>query len=142
MEVKIEDVLSKLRQTGLKRTQARRAILNVLVEEHGPFSSEEIYQRLKSHGCDLVTIYRNVISLEKVGLLKSCDFGDRIKRYELLDESYKHQHIACKVCGKIDTVNYALPKSVLSVLRKKGYAEVEAKLEFVGVCPDCAATTH
>ncbi|NCN27453.1 transcriptional repressor [bacterium] len=134
----LNEVLDQLREVGLKRTQARRAILDLLVREHGPFSSEEIHAKLKSHGCDLVTVYRNVIALEKVSLIRRCDFGDRVYRYEINDSHDDHHHVVCAKCSGVTVIDYCIPKKVLDSLKKKGYQNLECRLEIFGLCPQCS----
>lgn len=134
----MNEVLEQLRILGLKRTQARRAILDLMVKEHGPYSSEEIHHKLRTNGCDLVTVYRNVVALEKVGLLRRCDFGDRVHRYELVDGTGDHHHIVCKKCSKVTPLDYCIPQKTIEKLLKKGFQNVECRLEIFALCPTCS----
>ena len=75
-----------LKSAGLKVTQARLALLKLLKNSHGPFTSEEIHSKLvedHNSSLDLVTVYRNVTKLEQAGIHERSDFGDGSARYEL-----------------------------------------------------------
>ena len=58
------EVKEVLRGAGLKVTPIRVAILEFLKKSHGPFTVQQIFQKLKSNkklkSLDLATIYRNM----------------------------------------------------------------------------------
>ncbi|MGZ6404293.1 MAG: Fur family transcriptional regulator, partial [Bdellovibrionota bacterium] len=93
----LEQVLGDLKKSQLKLTIPRKAILKVLVEEHGPFTAEEVHKRISRRVCDLATVYRTLASLDEAGLLRRCEFGDGSARYELAEaENTHHHHLVCK----------------------------------------------
>src|SRR5690349_1655996 len=82
--------LEILRKAGLRRTNPRKALLTYLIREHGPFSIEEIFQAVKRKELDLVTVYRCLAAFEKLGLVRRCDFGDGVARYEFQSDPKHH----------------------------------------------------
>ena len=131
--------LERLKASRLKVTPARRKIVEVLSVEHGPFSVEELHQRYLKKTCDLATVYRTITSLEQKSILKRCEFGDGVARYELLDESdHHHHHLVCRQCKRVELIE--LPKveeSIHTFAKKTGFKKVSHILELFGVCPKC-----
>jgi Fur family transcriptional regulator, ferric uptake regulator len=136
-----KNALEKLKKSSLKTTDARKAIIDVLAHEHGPFTSEEVYHRIKQGRkkeiCDLVTVYRCLANFEKIGLVRRCDFGDGSCRYELDVEDHHHHHIICKECRKVELLDICLIDGLERLVREKGYHNVTHALEFFGVCSAC-----
>jgi Fur family ferric uptake transcriptional regulator len=131
-----------LRASGLKVTKPRLALLEILTEEHGPFTTEELHARIPtSHAaapCDLVTIYRCLAKFEALGLISRCDFGDGLIRYELRSKIH-HHHIICRICRRAEPLPQC-PVEDQSIRKLKlGFRDVFHRLEFFGVCPECHA---
>lgn len=81
-ESALDEAIGRLRNSELRITSPRCEILGVLVGEHGPFTTEEIHRRLGGSRCDLVTVYRCLATMEEVGVVRRCDFGDGVLRSE------------------------------------------------------------
>jgi len=130
----------RLRRDSHKMTGPRRAVLNILSSNTHPLSAKEIFASLEKKECDLATIYRSLGLLEKMGLVKRFDFGDRTARFELLkdgDDGH-HHHLICIRCSEVVELN----ECSMSDLEKRiaahnGFKAVTHKLEFFGVCPHC-----
>jgi len=135
----IEDALFALDEASLKRTQPRLALLEALIENHGPYSIEEIHKLVRSKKLDLVTVYRCVGLFEKIGLVRRCDFGDGTARYEFQMGYRHHHHVICKVCRKAQSLETCELNKFDKLVKKMGYTEVTHTLEFFGVCETCQA---
>jgi len=134
----LESILARLRGSRLKITEPRKAILKALVENHGPFSAEELHARLPKKLCDVVTVYRCLTSLEGAGLVRRCEFGDGTARYELAEESdHHHHHVICKHCKRVEVLDDCELGEIDRFAQKKGFTEVSHSLEFFGVCSRC-----
>ena len=132
----IDDVLSDLKKHRLKLTEPRRAILQALIDSHGPFTAEEIFKIITKRVCDVATVYRCVTSLEEAGILRRCEFGDGIARYELAGATH-HHHIICNECKRIEIVEDDELEKIDSFARKRGFSDISHTLEFFGICPKC-----
>lgn len=131
--------LKTLRNSGLRATELRVAMLIYLHEHHGPFTVREIYENLGRQG-NLATIYRNAEVFVEKGLAVTCDFDDGLVRYELRCDGHSHHHhMVCKKCRKWTKVDICLSESSFDQLKETGYQEITHKLEFFGICPECAA---
>ncbi|MEX2666818.1 Fur family transcriptional regulator [Candidatus Uabimicrobium amorphum] len=123
-----------LRKAKLSNTKIRKSILEFLIQNHGPFSIEEIHQKISN--CDSTTVYRCIKKFEKHEIVEKCDFGDNISRYEYKCLEH-HHHIMCRSCHKIEIVKYCFVKEMEKILMMQGYKDVSHKLEFFGICQDC-----
>lgn len=130
-------LIESLRKSSLRVTEPRIAIFKAFSERHGPFTVEEIHKHVTKKTCDLATIYRTLASLEKTGLIKRCEFGDRIARYELSEHEDHHHHVICKLCKKVEVLDDCELKEIDSFAKKRGFIEITHTLEFFGICPDC-----
>jgi Fur family ferric uptake transcriptional regulator len=85
----------------------------------------------------LGTIYRNLDFLRRRGVILQIATKDQPARFDA--NVRMHGHIACTECDRIDDV--PLPRAVTELrdLGPAGFRAVEVKLDFEGVCPDCAA---
>jgi Fur family ferric uptake transcriptional regulator len=94
----------ELHAAGLKSTAARLAVLRFLREAATPPSHGEIVQALESSPFSRATLYRNLIDLERAGLVRRTQLGEPVWRFE--DASRKHgvrshPHFLCNSCGKM-----------------------------------------
>lgn len=137
----VVDVKALLQKAGLKVTLPRRAILEVLRDQHGPFTAEELRQIIgeaeSMESCDLVTIYRCLAKFESLGLISRCDFGDGAVRFELHSADHHHHHIICRVCRRVEPLAMCPVDDKSIRLPDMGFHDVTHRLEFFGVCPNC-----
>jgi Fur family transcriptional regulator, ferric uptake regulator len=135
----LEQALEQLRQHDLRVTEPRKAMLHILLHEHGPFSAEELHKKLGGKGCDVVTVYRSLQAMEEIGVVRRCDFGDGTYRYEFNHGDHHHHHIICRTCRSVETLDVCVADSLERIARQKGYENVTHTLEIFGVCAACAA---
>ncbi|HEX5036893.1 MAG TPA: Fur family transcriptional regulator [bacterium] len=130
---------SVLRAAGLKATAPRRALLQLLKKKHGPFTIEELGVLMKGKAsCDPVTVYRCLSQFEKANLVRRCDFGDGVARYEFRHEDEHHHHVICRKCSKVKNFDDdCLIDALEEVVKKMGYKDVTHSLEFFGTCASC-----
>ncbi len=86
----------------------------------------------------MATIYRNLLSFEKSGLVKRVDINKKAAHFEL--SSAHHHHIVCTDCGEIedfenDTLEYLIEKTVHLSSHFKHIQK--HSLELFGVCKTC-----
>lgn len=67
-------------------------------------SHGDVADRLQSHAWDRATIYRNLVDLAEVGLLRRTDVGDHVWRFEAITEDHdaEHPHFVCTECGTVE----------------------------------------
>ncbi len=137
----IEDIRHLLRDSGLRATPARIAVLNLLASANQPSSHLEISERLESRGIDKSTVFRALNDLTEVGLARRMELGDHVWRYEPTranasdDETQQpHPHLLCIDCGTIT----CLSEKDISLRVAKSVGVIEDIL-LKGHCPACVA---
>ncbi len=136
----LEELTQRLRAGSRKVTAPRQAILDVLRRHASPLTNREIHAALGKADCDLATIYRNMHTLEAMGLVKRYDFGDGAARFELVKEGDDghHHHLICTECAQVVEIEECFSSEVEQrIAQKNGFRAVTHRLEFFGVCPDC-----
>jgi Fe2+ or Zn2+ uptake regulation protein len=135
-----KEILDSLKTQGLKLTPARLAIIEVLCTRKMPVAVSELIAELAGRGikADRATVYREIGFMQKREIVEQIQFGDRVKRYELVDEGH-HHHLVCIECGKVVDVPLAddLHAAERAIARKTGYRIERHSLEFFGACPEC-----
>ena len=77
----LASALGALRARGMRVSTARRQVLAELYTAEGPVSAEALAERLP--GSDLASVYRNLVVLEEVGLVRHVHLGHGPGRYAL-----------------------------------------------------------
>ena len=138
------DIPTALARQGFRLTGPRRAVLNVLVSQAAPLSAAEIHERVQKGRVNLVSVYRTVHLLAKLGLLRTADTSRRIRRFELAEEfTGHHHHLICRGCGRIEDVDgcllggRALEAFHRSVRRAQRFRITDHDLKLFGLCHRC-----
>ena len=81
----VVDAVALLRASGLRVTGARRLVLEALFAVERPVAADEIAAGLEGALplSDLASVYRNLETLEQVGLVRHVHFGHAAGLYEL-----------------------------------------------------------
>ncbi|OHB65446.1 MAG: hypothetical protein A2Y77_09775 [Planctomycetes bacterium RBG_13_62_9] len=128
-----------LSETSLYCTQARIAILRILIEAARPLRQDQIAPRLARGSLNKVTVYRTLESLIAVGLVHRAFTQDRAWYFELADrcsEKQCHPHFTCTNCG----VTHCLTDASIPIVRiaDKGFVISRQQVRLEGLCPACA----
>jgi len=136
-EKKIE---SALRQHGYKITPQRRAIIKGIIKSLEHLTPAAIYERVcREHpGIGLVTIYRTLETLTKLGLICEMHAGGNCRSYLMRRPSEHHHHLICSDCGKvIDFIDCDLGELERRLSRETSFKINGHLLEFLGQCRQC-----
>ena len=137
-----EDLISQLKEKGLKITPQRLAIIDALVkncEAHPGASLIYKEARKKAKRVSLSTVYATLKEFSEKGLIKSLEFDRMENRYDA--NLSEHINLICKRCGAI--IDYDLPTTVepRDIVKKSGFVVTEARMEYYGYCRDCLKRT-
>lgn len=113
-----------LRKVGLKVTQPRKHILDLL-EEAGTkhMTADDIYRALMQAGDDtgLATVYRVLNQFEAAGLIVKRNFEGGQASYEL-DSGKHHDHMVCVETGKVtEFSNAEIERLQAEIAAEHGY---------------------
>jgi Fe2+ or Zn2+ uptake regulation protein len=129
-----------LKNKGLSVTLPRKLILGLLIREHGPFSAEDILKKLPKNSCDQATVYRCLNQFVDTQLVNTSFLEKDMAHFEFNDPHHHHHHIICKICKKIESFHECLMEKIETNLQKKGYKDIQHRLEIFAVCEGCAKT--
>jgi Fur family ferric uptake transcriptional regulator len=127
-----------LRARGMRVSAARRLVLEALYASEGPVSADEIAGGLDGAlpPSDLASVYRNLDTLETVGLVEHVHFGHGPGLYAL---SGRHgSWAACESCGTCVTLDAASAAAVREAVEAAtGFHASFAHFPIVGTCAAC-----
>lgn len=126
-----------LKSKGLSITAPRKVILALLMKEHGPFSVEDIFKKLPKNFCDQATVYRCLNQFVETQLVNTSYLEKEMAHFEFNDPAHHHHHIICKICKKIDFIHDCIMDKIETALEKKGYRDIQHRLELFAICESC-----
>jgi Fur family ferric uptake transcriptional regulator len=135
----LAETKKKIRDLGLRVTAPRLAVLGILGEAERPLSHAEVVARLGDEiAWDRATVYRNLIALVGVSLVRVASHAGGICRYEIATDTKNcaHPHFLCDDCGIVS----CLPETEVVTPKKTKWSKSlkAAEVQFVGRCPSCA----
>ncbi|HQH17659.1 MAG TPA: Fur family transcriptional regulator [Smithella sp.] len=133
-----EDLVSQLREKGLKLTPQRLAIIDALVEKcdiHPGATLIYKESRKEAKRVSLSTVYATLKEFSENGLIKQLEFDRMENRYD--GNLSDHVNLICKRCGNIS--DYHIPANLepKDIARKSGFVVTDTRIEFHGYCRDC-----
>lgn len=140
MSSRVEQALQKLKNTGIRMTPQRQAILTYLLESMTHPSADEIYRSLEPNfpNMSVATVYNNLKVFVEAGLVRELTYGDGASRFDA--DMSDHYHVTCDHCGKIVDFEHApLSHIEREVEEHTGFVVKGHRLEVYGTCPDCVS---
>lgn len=135
----LQELKEIVRNSGLRATPSRIAVLELLRSLDHPVSHAEVAAHLSSRDWDPATLYRNLTDFVTAGLARRSDVGDHIWRFELVREGHDaatHPHFVCTGCGAVE----CLPKAELVLSRAstpKSVRQRKIEVQVRGLCDAC-----
>ena len=123
-----DDLAEQLRAAGLRRTQPRVAVLRYMLKVGHPVAHAEAAEALAKLELDRVSVYRVLLDLARVKILRRTDLGDHVWRFDVVRGEHaharEHPHFVCTSCGAVE----CLPGSVVQIAaRGKGPRAVRTR---------------
>ncbi len=142
MNTNFTNLKQQFQHYGVKYTAQRQAIVDTILEHPGlHMSSEEIHGilRRKYPEMGLATVYRTLLLLEKMKLVRRTDLGDGCMRYEILSrEGHAHHHLICSRCGAVvDMEDDLLEELEKRIYQKNRFIVDNHSVKFYGRCEKC-----
>lgn len=133
-------VAAKMRRYGYKLTPQRRAVLDILTHSRGHLTPTAVYDMVhREHpSIGLVTIYRTLEILAKIGLICEVHTKGNGRSYLLRRAAEHHHHLICSDCGEvIDFIDCDLSDLEQTLSLETGFEIESHVLEFSGRCRNC-----
>jgi Fur family peroxide stress response transcriptional regulator len=133
--------MQKYRDSGLKLTPQRLAILEYLDGNKEHPSAEDVYKAVskKFPTMSLATVYNTLMTLKQRGLVRELTMDPVKMRFD--PQPSPHHHLICMDCRKIIDIHTRF-KINLAKMEQEGFEIVGSHIEFYGRCPKCKNKKH
>lgn len=134
-----ERAVELLRERGLRVTAARRLVIEALFAADEPVTAERIADGLDGRvpRSDLGSVYRNLETLEQLGLVRHVHLGHGPGLYVLA--GHEREFVVCERCGAYEAAAPARLDDARDAVRAAcGYEARFSHFPIVGLCPACA----
>lgn len=131
----------KLKASGLRATNQRAIILDIILQGKGHLDADEVYRlaRKKEPLISLSTVYRALRSFKKHGLINEIHTDEEHHHYEAKSGG-THHHFVCTRCGKITEFHSPLLDYVRKHSPELAGFEIDGmEVRMTGLCADCKA---
>jgi Fur family ferric uptake transcriptional regulator len=129
-----------LREYSLRITPQRMLLVDIVRSMPDHFTAEDVFQRmvLTYPAVSLVSVYRGLETLRKLGLVTRTELGDSSAAYEWA-LGRRHHHLICSHCGWVQQ----LADHELDALRDQlrdhhGFQATIDHYAIFGLCATCA----
>ena len=132
----MSEFITLLRNDGLKATRQRRAIL-AATEELGHATIEDLANRVGKTlpSISLTTIYNNVQTMVKSGVLVEVPVSAKRTAYEIAKP--EHLHLICRCCGRIEDEEMDLEAWPKRFGKQSDFLTERKQVTVYGVCAMC-----
>jgi len=145
--ISYQDVLESfkklLKNNNLKYTTQRELILQIIYDNNGHFTPEDIYNLIKKSYPEvklgIATVYRTLTLLEDASIVSSISFGTQGKKYEFGLKEH-HDHLVCLECGGIEEFfDDTIEKQQEAIAKKFNFKMTNHVMKITGICEACQA---
>jgi Fur family ferric uptake transcriptional regulator len=136
----VETAVDVLRARGLRVSAARRLVIEALFAAERPLTAEEIAAGLEGWlpASDLASVYRNLDTLEQVGLVRHLHAGHGAGLYSLASAG-EPEFVTCEQCGVLEAVPAGRLDGIRAEIeRTLGYRARFSHFPIVGTCTNCS----
>ena len=133
---KASDSKKMIKESGLKSTKNREAVLNFLISKSKPLTVEDVSRTLK---INIVTVYRILESFVDKKIIYKTDFRQGKAFFEFQAKDHHHHHITCTKCGFRDHIDFCVETQFTKKIKSTTkFEKIDSHiLEFFGVCKKC-----
>ncbi|MFZ4453410.1 peroxide-responsive transcriptional repressor PerR [Salibacterium aidingense] len=139
----LQEAVNALKNTKVRMTPQRHAILEYLYETMNHPTADDIYKALENKfpNMSVATVYNNLRVFKNVGIVKELTYGDSSSRFDCVTTD--HYHVICSDCGKMVDFHYPGLDEVETLAEHvTGFQVHDHRMEIYGVCEDCKNISH
>jgi Fur family ferric uptake transcriptional regulator len=132
-------------RAGVRNTMPRRLIRRLFARATSPLSVQDILHRSQGE-IHLVTVYRTVAEMVRLGLLNRVEFEEGFARYEAAacpsEKEHRH-HVVCNRCGQVaDFAGCVIEQALPNIRELDGFHVERHTLTLYGTCATCQGQTN
>lgn len=134
-----EKIYAHLRENGIKLTDQRKELLELLLRVHAPLTAEDIFLQLKAinPAACLATVYRNLDVLVANEVVRQMRLSGNKREYEIIGDDHYH-YLICVGCNRtVKLENCPLHHYEERVVAETDFIITEHRLSMYGYCPQC-----
>lgn len=134
----VEEIVDRLVEAGGRRTAARYAIVQTVLDAKGHVTADEVAATVQAKfpSINISTVYRTLETLEELGVVDHVHLGHGRAVYHLADE--EHQHLVCERCERVEELPTSKLRTLLSMIERDYGFEIDRRhFAIVGVCKRC-----
>lgn len=144
MHVSSESLLDVLRARGLRITEPRRQVCEIIASRHDEHLTAaaiyDVVQHDSTVDLDRATVYRTLDVLEESGIIKHGHIGHGPNVYHLVEDA-AHQHLVCDSCGRVLAIDRDAVTPLLDrITEETGFVVDPDHFALSGTCADCGTT--
>ncbi len=134
----VGDPRERLRAAGLRVTDPRRAVLDVLADSpHSTVDAVTSGVRARLGTVSKQAVYDILAACVDAGLVRRIEPAGSPARYETRTGD-NHHHLVCRSCGRTEDADCARgQRPCLRPSEGSGFVIDEAEVVFWGLCPEC-----
>ncbi len=133
------DLTAVIEDMGLRITQARRQVVDLLDRKSDGFGAEEINAELP--GVGRATVYRTIRLLLEAGVVCKLALRDGTTKYSLARYEH-HHHTVCVRCGTVGEFRDSTIERLVRAIGGEVNGEILGhRIEFDILCQDCISTS-
>jgi Fe2+ or Zn2+ uptake regulation protein len=132
-----------MRAHGLRLSAARRLVLEAIYTAEGPVKADEIAGGLDGRlpRSDLASVYRNLETLERLGLVRHVHLGHGPGRYERVGP--RRDYLVCERCQSIASLPCEqLEAARRAIVQVTGFSVRFDHFPLTGLCPGCSGSSE
>ena len=131
--------LARIQEVGYKLTAPRKALLKALTESKHSLSALELHETAKVYHSKLglVTVYRTLEVLEKLGLVRRVHTEGACHGYAASSPGHRHAVICDRCSQAVEFDGEEVCQLTAGVEQKTGYQINGHWLQLTGLCPTC-----
>jgi Fur family transcriptional regulator, ferric uptake regulator len=134
----LRGAVNALRERGLRLSTSRRLVLEALFDADGPVSAERLAEQ---RDLDLASVYRNLETLERLGLARHVHFGHGPGLYVLVGRG-EREYLFCERCRTARAIEPEELDGVRAQLKHRfGHEARFTHFAIVGTCAQCARSS-
>lgn len=130
--------IARLRSAGKRITQARMALIGLLLKQAKPLSMEEIQEELEGiSSCDLVTVYRCLLAFGGLGMVRREYDFEGTTLWQYVRKTTPAYRVISKVTADSEALDSELYEvlgrafeGVEKVLKERRYLEISHRAQF------------
>jgi Fe2+ or Zn2+ uptake regulation protein len=139
--VEVQPLLDALSDAGVRSTEPRRAVAELIAAREGHFTARELVDDAAERRLAIgrATVFRALELFADLNLVERLDLPSGEHAYVACEPEH-HHHVVCSHCGRSTEVeDCGMTEVAREVARRTGYRIERHRLELFGICPDCRA---